>query len=139
MIGATIGAGIGRLSGIYGLLVDQLISARVVTADGQTVVASNTSHPDLFWGIRGAGANFGILTSATYKLSPIVNGGNMYSYDMVFPAEKSKEYWEVLASFDDGASALPAKLAVVTSVEYDDKAGKVSQTPLYEIDGAQNR
>ncbi|KAK8131613.1 FAD-binding domain-containing protein [Apiospora sp. TS-2023a] len=124
VIGATIGAGIGRLSGIYGLLVDQLVSARVVTADGQIVEASNTSHPDLFWGIRGAGANFGVLTSATYKLSPIVNGGNMYSYDMVFPAEKSKEYWKILASFDDGKSALPAKLAVVTSVEYDDKAGK---------------
>ncbi|KAK8018786.1 hypothetical protein PG991_007976 [Apiospora marii] len=124
MIRATIGAGIGRLSGIYGLLVDQLVSARVVTADGQTVEASNTSHPDLFWGIRGAGANFGILTSTTYKLSPVVNGGNMYSYDMIFPAEKSKEYWDVLASFDDGASALPAKLAVVTSVEYDDKAGR---------------
>lgn len=108
--------------------MDQLISARVVRADGQTVVTSSTSHPYLFWGIRGAGANFGILTSATYKLSPVVNGGNMYSYDMVFPAEKSKEYWDVLASYDGGSSALPAKLAVVTSVEYDDKAGKVSQT-----------
>lgn len=127
VIGATVGAGIGRLSGLYGLLLDQLISARVVTADGQTVIVSNTSHTDLFWGIRGAGANFGILTSATFKLSSLVNDGNIYSYDMIFPSEKCQEYWNVLASFDDGSSALPASLAAVSAISYDGTSGQVSR------------
>ncbi|OTA57984.1 Glucooligosaccharide oxidase [Hypoxylon sp. EC38] len=124
VIGAVIGAGVGRLSGLYGLTLDQLISARVVTADGQIVTVSDDSNTDLFWGIRGAGANLGILTSATFKLSPLINGGYFASFDMIFPAEKNESYFDVLASFDDGSSALPAKLAAASAISYNSTSGK---------------
>ncbi|KAI1350305.1 Glucooligosaccharide oxidase [Xylaria sp. FL0043] len=124
MIGATIGAGIGRFSGLYGLLLDQLVSARVVTADGRLVTVSARSNVDLFWGIRGAGANLGIVTSATFKLSPLVNGGMFANYDMIFPAEKNQSYFKAIAALGEGRSALPAKLAMATAVTYDNATGR---------------
>lgn len=127
VMGATVGAGIGRFSGLYGLLVDQLLSAHLVTADGHMIEVSDNSNVDLFWGIRGAGANLGILTSATFKLSPLVNNGYFASYDMIFSAEKNRSYFEVLASFDDGSSALPAKLSALSSISYDNVTSKVSK------------
>jgi FAD/FMN-containing dehydrogenase len=53
--------------GYFGLVLDGLVSARMVTADGRVVEVSETNNSDLFWGIRGAGANFGIITSATLQ------------------------------------------------------------------------
>ncbi|CAJ2508334.1 Uu.00g133600.m01.CDS01 [Anthostomella pinea] len=125
ILGATVGAGIGRLSGLYGLLLDQLISARVVTAVGQMVTVSNDTNPDLFWGIRGAGANLGLLTSATFQLSPLVNNGDFSSYDMIFPAAKNGSYFDVLASFNDGSSAFPAKLSAASAISYNSTTGEI--------------
>ncbi|PYI34812.1 FAD-binding domain-containing protein [Aspergillus indologenus CBS 114.80] len=91
MIGATIGGGIGRLQGTYGLVIDGLLSARVVTAAGEVLEVSENSNADLFWGIRGAGANLGILTSATYQLHPLA--GNYTSIDLIFPASRNVTYF----------------------------------------------
>lgn len=66
--GITTGGGIGPLSGQYGLVCDNLLSARVALANGTVVNASESENPDLFWAIRGAGGNFGICTEFTYKL-----------------------------------------------------------------------
>lgn len=63
-----LGGGHGILQGQYGLLADQLISAKMVLGNGTAVTISNTSHSDLFWAIRGAGHNFGIVTEYTYRL-----------------------------------------------------------------------
>ena len=122
-VGVTIGSGVGRFQGVFGLVADALVSARLVTADGRVVEVSKTQNPDLFWGIRGAGANLGVITSATYQAHKLVNQGQMLNADLIFPANKSKEYFDVLGSL---SGKMPEKLAVITLVVYDPVAQAVS-------------
>ncbi len=85
--GLTLCGGIGWLMRKYGLTIDQLISADVVTAEGAFVKASAAENPDLFWGLRGAGANFGVVTEFEFRLNPL--GPIVLAGPIVWPMEDS--------------------------------------------------
>jgi FAD/FMN-containing dehydrogenase len=101
--GQTLGSGSGRLERKLGLGLDNLISAEVVTADGQVLRASEDENEDLFWGLRGAGANFGVVTELEYRLHPIgpVVLGGLLLYDGRRSAELLRLYREVMEEAPD--------------------------------------
>lgn len=90
--GLTLGGGFGWISRKHGLAIDNLISAEVVTADGKLLTASADENPDLFWGIRGGGGNFGIVTSFEFKCVAI--GPEVYSGLIVKKFEDAKAYMQ---------------------------------------------
>jgi hypothetical protein len=108
--GLTLGGGLGWLNGRDGLACDNLISADVVTADGQVLRASTNENAGLFWGLRGGGGNFGIVTSFEYQLHPVdlvLAGGLSYPLSMA-P--------RVLRFYDDFVKAAPDELSTVASL-----------------------
>jgi FAD/FMN-containing dehydrogenase len=108
--GLTLGGGLGWLNGRYGLACDNLISADVATADGQLLRASAQENEDLFWGIRGGGGNFGVVTSFEYDLHPVdlvLAGGLTYPLS-VAP--------RVLRFYDDFVKAAPDELSTAASL-----------------------
>jgi hypothetical protein len=96
-----IGGGLGTLYSVRGILADSLVSAHVVTATGDFVTASQTENADLFWAIRGAGHNFGIITSATFKMYDQTNGGNSVFGDFLIPNPRNASAFELLKSVDE--------------------------------------
>lgn len=106
--GLTLGGGYGWLAGKYGLACDNVIWAEVVTADGRILQCSAEQHDDLFWGLRGAGANFGVVTEFEYRLHPVdkVLGGII-----LHPLRE-----EVLRFFDEFSRGAPDELTTLGAV-----------------------
>src|ERR671910_1107850 len=106
--GITLGGGVGFLVRKYGLTIDDLISAEIVTADGELLRVDTETHPDLFWAIRGGGGNFGVATRFQFKLHEVdeIVGGML-----ILPATP-----KVLASFVAEAEAAPEELSTIANV-----------------------
>jgi FAD/FMN-containing dehydrogenase len=106
--GLTLGGGIGYLARRFGLTVDNLLAADVVLADGTLVTASLTSHPDLFWALRGGGGNFGVVTSFTFRCHDIGEDGTIIGgpvlYDFADTAEVMRWYRDLLPSLPEELS-----------------------------------
>jgi FAD/FMN-containing dehydrogenase len=94
-----LGGGIGPLTGEHGLLIDSLLSVEMVTGSGKILTASATENSDLFWGMRGAGVNFGVVTSATYRIYDTINNGMVYNADMSFNAENNATIFKILQAY----------------------------------------
>jgi hypothetical protein len=106
--GLTLGGGIGWLMRKHGLTIDQLLAVDLVTADGQFVKASTTENAELFWGLRGGGGNFGIVTEFEFRLNdvgPILLAGPIY-----WPMERSPE---VLRFYRDWIADAPDELTTI--------------------------
>ena len=106
--GLTLGGGIGRLQRHFGLTIDNLTAVELVTADGRLVRATETEEPELFWGLRGAGWNFGIATAFEFRLHPF--GPDLHRGVLTFPATRVQEIWnrfrEYAPSAPDAVSAI---------------------------------
>jgi FAD/FMN-containing dehydrogenase len=86
--GLTLGGGLGYLMGKHGAACDNLLSLDVVTAEGECIVASEERNPDLFWAMRGAGGNFGIVTSFQYRLHPL---SEVFAGMLLYPRDHAAE------------------------------------------------
>jgi FAD/FMN-containing dehydrogenase len=102
--GLTLGGGLGWFMGKYGLTIDNLLSVDIVTADGQVKRASATEHPDLFWGVRGGGGNFGIVTAFEFQLHAV---GAVLAGKVVYPMSRARE---VLRFYREYTSCIPDEL-----------------------------
>jgi FAD/FMN-containing dehydrogenase len=100
--GFTLGGGFGRLNRKYGLAVDNLLAADIVTADGQLRTISAEQEPDLFWAIRGGGGNFGVVTRFVYQLHPFDR--NVLSGLIVWPVEQAREVLDFYSEWYTGLS-----------------------------------
>jgi FAD/FMN-containing dehydrogenase len=109
--GFTLGGGVGWLMRKYGLACDNLISADVVTADGQLVHASADENPELFWGLRGGGGNFGIVTSLEYQLQPV--GPIVTAGPIFYPGELAGD---VLRFYRDWVETAPDELTTLVNL-----------------------
>lgn len=91
MVGPLLGGGHGILEGRYGLIADSLVSARLILWDGTTITVSKTSYPDLFWALRGAGHNFGIVSEFTNEIYDVPVDDSWAYETYVFSHEKVEE------------------------------------------------
>jgi FAD/FMN-containing dehydrogenase len=106
--GLTLGGGVGYLVRKYGLTIDSLLAADVMTADGHLLRVDSESHPDLFWAIRGGGGNFGVVTRFQFRLHEVDNilGGMLF-----LPATP-----EVITSFIAEAESAPEELSTIANI-----------------------
>jgi FAD/FMN-containing dehydrogenase len=142
--GYTLGGGFGRLNRKFGLTIDNLLSAQIVTADGRIQKISTEQEPDLFWAIRGGGGNFGVVSHFEYQLYPFDR--NVLSGMIAWPIEQARDVLEFYAEWAPGLSddlyvgpsmlTLPDGTAMVAAEAVycgDPKQGEKELAPLRAI------
>lgn len=109
VVSPILGGGHGFLQGQYGLLADNLLSADLVLANGTMITISESQHSDLFWGLRGAGQNFGIVTKFRYRIYDRTREKEMWAFEhFIFPTEKLEAVYEVV---EEQRTEAPVELA----------------------------
>ena len=108
LAGLTLGGGLGWLMRKHGLTIDQLLAVDLVTADGELVRASETENPELFWGVRGGGGNFGIVTEFEFRLNPV--GPNVVAGPIFWAMEESPR---VMRFYRDWIAEVPDELTTI--------------------------
>ncbi len=107
--GLTLGGGLGWLMGKYGLACDNLLSVDLITADGRMLRVNETEHPDLFWGVRGGGGNFGVVTAFEFRLHQL---GKVLGGLVLYPLAKTRDvlrfYREFIAKAPDEMTTVAA-------------------------------
>jgi FAD/FMN-containing dehydrogenase len=116
--GLTLGGGLGWLMRKHGLACDNLVSADVVTADGRMLTASAEEHPDLFWGLRGGGGNFGVVTSFEYRLHQV---GPVLAGLLIHPLPVARD---VLRSYRDFCREAPDELTAYAALMHSPDDGQ---------------
>jgi FAD/FMN-containing dehydrogenase len=113
LIGLTLGGGIGRLGRKHGLSCDNMLAAEIVTANGQVLNASEQENADLFWGLRGGGGNFGVVTAISYRLHPL--GPTVMAGSLTYEWKRVRDALRLYAEFSATApDSLSADAALVT-------------------------
>jgi FAD/FMN-containing dehydrogenase len=130
--GLTLGGGVGRLQRRFGLTIDSLRAVELVTAGGRVARASADEEPELFWGLRGAGANFGVATSLELELHPF--SGTLHRGVHVHPATDIHEVWELFRAFAAGApDTIAAIFTVALAQPAQDYPDSVAGRPIVVI------
>ena len=106
--GVTLGGGMGWLTAKYGAACDNVLSMQIVTADGQSQFADNQHNEDLFWGLRGGGGNFGIVTEFEYRLHPV---RKIFGGFLAYPVSQARQFYK---AYRDMMAEAPDELVVET-------------------------
>jgi FAD/FMN-containing dehydrogenase len=127
--GLTLGGGIGRLMRTMGLAIDNVVSAQIVTADGQLRQLSEKDNPDLFWAIRGGGGNFGVVTAFEYRLHPLAH--DVLAANGSYPYERAQD---VLRAVTDLASSMPDEMTLGVELSNDERGRQVTWSGFHSGD-----
>jgi FAD/FMN-containing dehydrogenase len=126
--GLTLGGGQGRLARKFGLSCDNLLSVDIVTADGKLLRASEQENADLFWGVRGGGGNFGVVTKFEYRLHPL--GPKVLAGNRVHPMSQATAVLQALREFSAGA---PDEMTISASLTRSAPGVPAGQYIAYEV------
>ncbi|KAI5785828.1 hypothetical protein EDC01DRAFT_750252 [Geopyxis carbonaria] len=110
-LGAGLGGGHGRLQGMHGLIADGIVSAQVVLGDGRLTTASATKNKDLWWALKGAGHNFGVVVEVTYKIYPLVADGDWWYANFIYGKSQIEDVFALVNKLRDSQ---PAELTIAS-------------------------
>src|SRR5689334_9740232 len=108
--GLTLGGGVGWLSRLHGLAADNLVGARLVTADGAILDVSDETDPELMWGLRGGGGNFGIVTRFLFRLHPVAP---FFGGMVLYPGDAAADVLQTVLQYGD---AMPRETALTAAM-----------------------